>query len=152
MSGFWELVDADDWLSYGVGCYIFSIRSGKGGVIPWYVGKTDKLFRGECFQPHKLLHYNEALASKSAATPLLTLIPRYTPTGALAKRRKSGIYAGTEFLEKMLIGACLDRNPALCNARDTKRLKEMVVYGLLNSPKGAGSSKKVQAFRKLLGG
>ncbi len=63
---FWSRVDGEieDGLSGAIGCYIFSIRAGKGS-LPWYVGLAEKQsFRKECFTSHKLKHYNNAIAKK----------------------------------------------------------------------------------------
>jgi len=39
-------------LSQACGCYVFAVRSG-GGTKPWYVGKTQRQFKNECFTNHK---------------------------------------------------------------------------------------------------
>lgn len=56
---FWEEIDEEyPGLSCACGCYVFATRAGKG-VIPWYVGKTEKQsFAKECFYSHKINHYN----------------------------------------------------------------------------------------------
>ena len=74
LSSFWSLVESEheEGISGSIGCYIFSIRAGKG-ILPWYVGLAEKQsFRKECFTSHKLNHYNNAIA-KRKGTPLLTL-------------------------------------------------------------------------------
>ena len=78
ISAFWEKVDSlENGLSNAIGIYIFSIRTG-GGTLPWYVGKSEKTgFIRECFQSHKIKHYDNCIASRKG-TPLLTLIPKLT--------------------------------------------------------------------------
>lgn len=150
LSDFWCEVD-DQFhypLSEAVGCYVFSIRAGRG-VKPWYVGLAEKqTFKRECFTPHKLNHYNNAIAGRKG-TPLLTLIPRFTPTGRLSKPSRNG-YRDMQFLENMLIGTCVRRNPELANVRDTKMLREMIVHGFLNNPMGR-NFQSVSEFKDLIG-
>ena len=150
LNQFWEQLDTalGDELSAGIGCYIFSIRAGKG-VLPWYVGLAEKQsFRKECFTHHKITHYNNAIAARKG-TPLLTLVAKYTPRGKLV-RPTGGSHRDVQHLETMLIGNCLGRNYSLQNVKDTRLLREMVVPGLLNSPKGK-PSETVRAFKALIG-
>lgn len=151
LAGFWETVDSQiaDGLSGAIGCYIFSVRAGKG-VLPWYVGLAEKQsFRKECFTSQKLFHYNNVIA-KRRGTPLLTLIAKYTPGEKIVTPTGSG-HRDIEFLEKLLIASCLHRNGDLCNKKDTKLLREMVVYGLLNTPQGGAATSSVSEFRGLVG-
>lgn len=146
----WSRVDTEleDGLSGSIGCYIFSIRAGKG-ILPWYVGLAEKqTFRKECFTSHKLVHYNNVIANRKG-TPLLTLIAKYTPTGKSISPT-GGEHRDIQFLETMLISSCLGRNADLYNVRDTKLLREMVVPGLLNTPPGKGHT-SVTDFRALIG-
>jgi hypothetical protein len=147
---FWNRADVEveDGLSGAIGCYIFSIRAGKGS-LPWYVGLAEKQsFRKECFSSHKLVHYNNAIAARKG-TPLLTLIAKYTPKDKLINPTGNE-HKDIQFLETMLISNSLSRNPDLYNARDTKMLREMVVPGLLNSPQGKATV-SVSDFRGLIG-
>ncbi|MBV1712699.1 MAG: hypothetical protein KUA37_11970 [Desulfomicrobium sp.] len=146
---FWKNVEEEaEGLSSAIGIYIFSIRAGKG-MRPWYVGKTENAgFFKECFQPHKINHYNYCIA-KRKGTPLLTFIPKLTQADNLAQpngRPQKDISS----LEKMLIGACLQKNKDLVNARDTKIFRDMVVHGYLNNPQG-GVKNSVKEFKKLIG-
>ena len=146
---FWDAVNKEEeGLSDAVGCYIFSIRAGRG-LLPWYVGLAKKqTFRKECFTSDKLIRYiNEVVKRKG--TPVLTLLPKITTTSRFAKPSKSG-HKDIEFLETMLIGYCIRRNPNLFNIKDTKLLREMEVGGLLNNPRGRDST-PVTDFRMLLG-
>lgn len=151
LAEFWEGVEAEleGGLSGGIGCYIFSIRAGKGS-LPWYVGLAERQsFRKECFTSHKLVHYNNATA-KRKGTPLLTLIAKYTPGGKIVTPTGSRKHQDIKFLEAMLISNCLRRNGDLYNFKDTKLLREMVVPGLLNTPAGKCAS-SVARFRELIG-
>lgn len=135
-------------ISDSVGCYIFSIRAGKG-IRPWYVGMAEKQsFRKECFTPHKLLNYNDCLNQRKG-TPVLTLIPKFTKTKRLAGRGVNG-HRDIRFLENLLISHCLQRNPELLNIKSTKLLKELVLPGVINTPKGR-TKEDIKAFQKLIG-
>lgn len=150
LTDFWDGVDDKlrDSVSGGIGCYIFSVRAGKG-MLPWYVGLAVKQsFRKECFAAHKLMHYNNVVAGRRG-TPVLTLIPKYTPNGKLVSPTGSK-HRDIAFLENLLISNCLTRNRDLCNKKDTKLLREMVVFGLLNTPQGKIHS-SVTDFRLLIG-
>jgi hypothetical protein len=151
LSTFWSRVDTEleDGLSGAIGCYIFSIRAGKG-VLPWYVGLAEKQsFRKECFTSHKLVHYNNAIA-KRKGTPLLTLIAKYTPGKKKIIKPTGNEHRDVQFLEMMLISSCVGRNADLYNIRDTKLLREMVVPGLLNTPQGKAAA-SVSDFMALVG-
>jgi len=150
LNSFWARVDAqlDDDVSLGIGCYVFSVRAGKG-TLPWYVGKAEKQsFRFECFSAHKLNHYNNIVAARKG-TPLLTLIAKYSPTRRLVKPGNSE-HRDIDFLETMMISAAIRRNPDVLNVRDTKLLRELTVPGMLNTPQGKTHS-SVVAFRELMG-
>jgi hypothetical protein len=76
---FWE---ENPECSEGLGCYIFGMRTG-GGLIPIYVGKSSTGFRHECFQHHKLTHYNEAIASQKG-TPIMFFVVKDSGSNAPA--------------------------------------------------------------------
>lgn len=127
----WRKVhEAKDYLQCALGCYIFALRKRGGGIVPWYVGKTCRQgFIRECFEPHKLVYFNEVVAGE-AGVPLLYLIARVTPGG---KFTKSFPARESDYLETLLIGMALQRNPSLKNVTRTKLLKELHVPGLVNS-------------------
>ncbi len=147
--GFWEEVEkASAGLSGGCGCYVFGIKPGRG-LVPYYVGRTNgNTFKGECFQPHKLNHYNMALAS-TRGRPMLFMLPKKTPGGAYAKISNGG-HPDIDFLELYLIGVALERNSDLFNKRDTKFLRDIVVPGILNANRGR-PKKAVKSLRSTLG-
>ncbi len=150
LADLWYRVDTEveNGLSGAIGCYIFSIRAGKG-VLPWYVGLAEKQsFMKECLTSHKLVHYNNVIAGRKG-TPLLTLIAKYTPKGKIVGPTGNE-HRDIQFLETMLISSCLGRNANLYNGRDTKLLREMVVPGMLNTPPGKGHA-SVSDFRSLIG-
>lgn len=130
---FWhEVQAAKTGLPWARGCYVFALRMRGGALIPWYVGKTCRQgFMHECFESHKLVHYNEVIAS-SAGVPLLYFIARTTPGGKFKTTLSS---RESTYLETLLIGMGLQRNPHLKNVSGTKFLKELHVPGLVNSRK-----------------
>jgi hypothetical protein len=118
------------------GCYIFAMQNGKN-IVAWYVGKTEKqTFYKECFGATKINYYNEILLEHNG-TPLLFLLPRLTNAGIKFARPTVCRYPDVDFLEKLLISRALERNPELVNRKATKLLREMVVPGVINSPRGA---------------
>ena len=133
-------------LSSACGCYIFCI-----GPKAWYVGLAEKQsFQKECFSPTKLLHYTVAQELVQGRPTLLFIAKRTAKKNAFAKPSISG-HKDVQFLENILIGAALARNPDLLNAKGTKFLKRMVVPGILNTPKGVAKSTSVQSLKKALG-
>ncbi len=128
-ASFWENIDKKEpGLPDAVGCYVFAL-----GKIPWYVGKTERWrFKNETWEPHKLNHYNAALAALKKAKPVLYLIAKRTPLGKFSKATK-GSHKDIKYLEILMIGAALRRNDKLRNKRDTTYLKTIHVPGFMNS-------------------
>ena len=150
LAGFWANIDEEiaEGLSGAIGCYIFSIRAGKGSR-PWYVGMAEKQsFKKECFTPHKINHYNNAIANRKG-TPMLTLIAKYTKNDKLVSPTGS-LHRDIQHVETMLIGSCLRKNPDLQNKRDTKLFRDMIVRGVLNDVKGKPTA-SISDFKNLIG-
>jgi hypothetical protein len=142
---FWQSVeDARQGLQDAIGCYIFAIRAGRG-TKPWYVGKTERSFRQEAWQPGKLLLFSKHLDSRKRGTPVLYLIAKQTSRGRFAKGSRS-----VKPLEEMLIGQCLLRNHRLLNKKDINRFLKIEVPGFMNEPRGARSA-PAKELAKLLG-
>jgi hypothetical protein len=106
-------------------------------------------FKSECYIPHKILLYNDALETVSG-TPSLIFLPKITDQGRWAKPTK-GKYPAVRLLEDMLIGLAVSRNPRLMNIRGTKFLKDMRVPGIINTAQGTARSLSVQALKRSLG-
>lgn len=143
---FWEKVEAaEKGLSGACGCYIFMIRN-----RAWYIGMAERqTFRQECFTPHKINQYNEALG-EVGGKPSMLLLPKLTPGGRFANPKKQG-HADIQMLESLLIGSALKRNHNLRNVRDTKLLREMNVPGFLNTRQGQARALIVQTFKRAVG-
>jgi hypothetical protein len=135
---FWMQVDAAErGLSAACGCYIFVLSPRGGGAKPWYVGMTEKRgFRDECFQPHKINLYNEALAGYDKASPCLYLISKLTSGGKEFAQSSANGHADIVALEDFLIGIAYSQNQELLNIRGTKFFKKAVIPGLMNTPPG----------------
>ena len=69
---FWS-DDGKSELAECVGCYVFGFRSSKG-TVPAYVGQAKTGFRNECFDYHKLAHYNSALVKRKSGTPVMFFV------------------------------------------------------------------------------
>lgn len=150
LSDFWADLDKNlgHSVSEGIGCYIFSVKAGRG-ALPWYVGLAEKQsFRKECFTPHKLNHYNNSIAGRKGI-PILTLIGKYTPGNKLILPTGAE-HRDIQFLELLLIANAMSKNGALLNIKDTKLLREMVVPGLLNSSQGKPTTAVVE-LKAILG-
>ena len=145
---FWADADlAVNGLSTACGCYIASVRN-----VPWYIGKASgQTFRKESFHPHKLDHYDDAIWIGRGVLKLHFIV-RTTPKGKFSKPSKKDGHREVEFLEKLLIGAGLQRNHRLLNKRDTKRIREMIVPGFLNAQRGQGRALSVQSLKRVLKG
>ena len=148
LKDFWVKVDQKrSGLSEARGCYIFAIRAGKG-IKPWYVGQSKGPFKKECFQPHKIVHYNKVLSNTAKGTPILLLVVRLTDQRKISKRQLPRVEA--DFVEQLLIGHALSANKGLINKKNTKFLKELRVPGVLNSPPG-NLRKEAELLRFVLG-
>ncbi len=142
---FWQSVeDAQQGLQNAIGCYIFAIRAGRG-TKPLYVGKTERSFRQEAWQPGKLLLFSKHLDSRKRGTPVLFLIAKQTSRGRFAKNSRS-----IKALEEMLIGTCLLRNHRLLNKKEINRFLKIEVPGFMNESRGARSA-PAKELAKLLG-
>ncbi|MCU7929089.1 MAG: hypothetical protein KZQ97_22020 [Candidatus Thiodiazotropha sp. (ex Dulcina madagascariensis)] len=144
---YWEWVDENvSGLSEACGCYIFAIQASRG-TLPWYVGKAEKQpFRKECFSPHKINHFNNAIAGRKGK-PVLFFIPQVTNNNKYRNPTTTKRLAIQE-LESLLMGMALSRNPNLLNAQGTKWIQQLTVKGFLNSNKAKGGP--AAALREML--
>ncbi len=149
---FWQKVDEDfDGPSEACGCFIFAISPCGGGAKPWYVGQTCRQgFRSECFQPHKINLYNNAIAGYERATPLLYLLAKLTPSKQAFAKPSSNGHGDIIALEEILIGIAYARNRQLLNIKGTKFLRDAVIPGVMNSPPGNPGAAAIE-LKRLLG-
>lgn len=137
-------------LETSIGCYAFGIKHGDT-LRPWYVGMTAAKggFRAEIFQKHKLDHYNDVVAERRG-TPIMFLMPLLTPEDRFSRDRGASVPL-IQWVEKMLFGVALKRNPECRNKRDTKFLRNVEVRGVFNSRRKGPAGATVSAARQMFG-
>lgn len=137
-------------LEQAIGCYAFGLRHG-ASMKPWYVGMTIAKggFRREVLQQHKRDHYDEVVKEHRGA-PIMFLMPLLTPEGYFCRDR-TGNKPLIQWVEKMLFGVALRKNPHCRNQRDTKFLRNVVVHGIFNSRLPGRQGPEVMAARKMFG-
>lgn len=142
---FWEAVDEQHpGLPRACGCYVFALRHGDH-TIPVYVGKAERLlFKHECFSSSKRLLLDRQLDEAPNKRPILYLLPKITSQQKFCRPTRRQ-YPAIQFLENLLIGMAIERNPKLANIKQTKFLKELFVPGLINS----GSGQQTRPVREL---
>ena len=138
LTAFWQ---AREELAEHRGCYVFSMRAGKGEK-PWYVGKASRQsFDAECFALHKLNIYNDILGNR-AGTPRLTfVIP--------ARSRGAWPMVAIDEVEVFLIGYAASRNAALANKRNLPS-QNWDIQGVAPATRGARTS-EATSFKRLMG-
>jgi hypothetical protein len=148
-NNFWGAIEkTDSILPFACGCYLFAIRAAKG-IKPWYVGLAAKQsFQGECFSPQKTNIYNDVLAGRKRGKPFLFLIAKKTKQDKFVKPSKKG-HRDSIYLETLMIGVALEKNPELMNIKKTKFLRGMLVPCLINTPKRK-PFKSEQKFNKAM--
>ncbi|MDD9810136.1 MAG: hypothetical protein OXU71_00225 [Gammaproteobacteria bacterium] len=143
---FWKEL-AEEWgegLVKAHGAYVFAIKSARG-TKPWYVGKAGKTFKQEALNAENIKKYNGKLDTVTRGKPWLFLLPELNDGGGFSRKTES---AHTKALELMLIERALAANPNLLNSSNTKLLREIEVFGFINSRKPGKPSEAVQEFKK----
>lgn len=143
---FWNDVFSDDPdLEFACGCYIFGIQNGDN-ITPWYIGMASKQsFKSECMKPYQVNIYNDIVLDHKGY-PVFLFIAKRTKTNKIRKVSSRSL-KDIVFLETLLIGMGIEKNPRLMNISKTKFLKEMVVPTILNTPRRA-STKAEKFLRK----
>ena len=122
------------------GCYVFAISAGKGGTAPWYVGKTTKDCRRECFTNDKMTRYLNTLAHYRAGTALLFFL--VAPNANTAPQK-------IDELERFLIETAWAANAELLNQKGKKELT-WAIPGVTKSIGKGAVPKPVKGLRKTL--
>ena len=138
IKAFWQ--DASEYETKH-GCYIFSMRAGRG-TRPWYVGKASSLtLEKECFSLHKINIYNNVVGNNRGVPTLTFVIPKPS--------RGRTPQVEIDEIEEYLIGFAASRNMNLANKRKLPNQKwsiQGVVPGSVGAPGAA-----VTAFKTLMG-
>ena len=113
------------------GVYVFGIRW-SNIFTPWYVGKTiaAKGFRGEIFQYHKRMVYNDVIEDNNGDR-LIFLFPLLTPKRKFSRSRSAFNERLVDWVEKMLFGLTFSKNPDCSNKHSMKFLRECTVNGVM---------------------
>jgi len=135
-------------LSVAHGCYIFSIRAGKG-IRPWYVGqaKGKNGFLQEILSDNKLKHYNDVVAAQKG-TPIIQLLARVTDSGRLSK---SIDQKEIDYMETILIGMAFYENTELKNTKVAKQAGKLIIPGITGGEGRGRQSEAVRALKQTFG-
>jgi hypothetical protein len=105
-----------------VGCYICAIRAGRG-YVPIYVGQATVGFRKECFDHHKLDHYNKArdIRDKKGTPVLFLRNAAAIPVAWLALRADSGVVSvrRASFQYALRLAPCSESRPSSLGQRSS---------------------------------
>ncbi len=151
LSSFWNsrLNDSEAGLCTAVGIYIITVQSTSDGPYkPWYVGRTDKQGFQQRFVNHELL-FRKILDKAKSGQIHVFLIAMRSPSGKAFRKVSTTNIEHNDWLESTLIGSALSKNPDLLNVSKTKKLKTLVLPGILNTPQGALSSAATSVKRML---
>jgi len=107
-----------------------------------YIGLAARQsFERVCFAPQKINNYNDDALAGTRVRPLLFLIAKRTRILRFARpSRNNQQHADIVYLEKLMIGMGLEKNPQLKNIANTRLLRGMCVPCLINAPQGRPSS------------
>jgi hypothetical protein len=125
------------------GCYVFAVRLAKG-YNPWYVGKTKKTFKDECFTISNIHKYHKALLLEERGrigNPVMFFV---APSGGKNVVRKNIV----DELETFLIKSAKSANSKLINKRKVK-LPDWGIKGVVRSGQGA-SSLEAKYFSRMM--
>jgi hypothetical protein len=123
------------------GCYVFSMRAGRGEK-PWYVGKASRQsFAAECFSPHKLNIYNGILGHRVGKPRLTFVIP--------ARSRGAWPMVAIDEVEEFLIGHAASRNANLANKRKLPS-QNWSIQGVVPGTRGKPPA-EASFFKRLMG-
>ncbi|WP_342320528.1 hypothetical protein [Burkholderia pseudomallei] len=123
------------------GVYVFATRAGRG-YRPVYVGKATRGFKSECFTPHKLHHYAQALSNGDKGSPVMFFVA--LPGNANKVPRK--VIAE---VEELMIQFAAAKNPNLRNKIGTA-VADWTIKGVVRGGQGQ-RTKAASSFSTMLG-
>ncbi len=151
-SKFWKSVDQCKInLPTANGVYIFSIRHGAKST-PWYIGKTcsEKGFKGEIFQPHKLGIYRECVSGRKGY-PQIHFIAKVEENRDRFCRSSQRSWRQIDALETYLIGMGLTKNVHLQNDKKTSFHRELEITGVIGDSYTGARTTGARTLRRVLG-
>ncbi len=143
---FWlEIDEQEEGLSGAVGCYVISVRN-----VVHYIGLAERqAFCNECFSPHKVTKFDDAI-SEGRGNAMLHLVAKRTEGQRFARPSPNG-HKDIQKIEDFFIAYGLERNDGLLNKRDTAILREIKVPGFFNTGQGEGRAHAVQSLVRIMG-
>ena len=132
------------------GCYVYSIKAGRG-FTPIYVGSTTKRTLGEeAFDSDKLLKCLQHITSyKKGSLQVSFIIPKDKFDRNVKTRRGRCPKKIIEKLEKVLTAVAYRKNKNLINIQN-RCMAEFFIRGALNSEEGR-PKKEVAVFKQMIG-
>ena len=132
------------------GCYVYSIKAGKG-FTPIYVGSTTKKTLGEeAFDGDKLLKCLQHLTNyKKGSLQVTFIVPKDKIDQTVKTRRGRCPKKIIEKLEKVLTAVAYRKNKNLINIQN-RCISEFYIRGALNSENGR-PKKDVAVFKRMIG-
>ena len=106
-------------------------------MVPAYVGQAKAGFRNECFDHHKLTHYNTALVKRKSGTPIMFFVCK-------EEGSTHEFEACIDRVENLLIQFALTRNHELTNVH----IGDWCIQGVY---RGGRRSQFAKLFRQLMG-
>ena len=149
---FWAAVNGrEGGLAEAYGCFVFSVRGRNWrNELPWYVGRADrKPFLATCLDQTHLAAYAAVLAEIQHGSAYLHLVSLMTSAGRFGRLGR-GTQQEIGFVESLLTGAALGRNPRLGFSQELIPSCTVSIPGLL-SPQNARLTIDARALRLVLG-
>ena len=140
---FWEQVnDKEPGLSTARGCYIFVASTPSRPLKPWYVGQAKNKFDPEAFR--NLDGYNSIL-NNTSKTPYMFLLADMTPQDQWKSTKDSNKKdPEIDYLETLLIGLALEKNPKLLNIQKARMLANLSIPGIVGASARTNSEKALK--------
>ena len=136
-----ELKNLEDETLSKYGCYIFSMKAGKGWT-PWYVGKaTQQRIFHRISSKDNILNMVKALNRQQGTLEIWTVTQ---VRGAPRAVNEIGA------IEKELIELASIKNPKLLNTQNKSKKRNWSIEGIIQPNRGP-RSKEAKSFRKVIG-
>jgi hypothetical protein len=137
---FWSKNGDASYLSLQRGCYVFAIRN--RGLTPIYVGKAEKTFKQETFNPSNKTKYHNGFSKYAKGTPIKYFVVHPAQKGPTNIKQIRDI-------EDFLIQAGTAKNPDLQNIKGAQQ-PLWCIKGVVRSGAGKPNEAEIQ-LRTLFG-